>query len=103
MIEILCQAELVAESSGEDFAVNGLKTFNDTNGAVKAVLQWAFSDRIVSKLPDGKTPYKPNDIASYGLFVQRLEGLKIHAPAEGMPEIGLPRARILQLGLERFE
>ena len=49
------------------------------------------------------TPYKPNDIASYGLFVQRLEGLKIHAPAEGMPEIGLPRARILQLGLERFE
>ena len=49
------------------------------------------------------TPYKPNDIASYGLFVQRLEGLKVHAPAEGMPEIGLPRARILQLGLERFE
>ena len=49
------------------------------------------------------TPYLPNDIASYGLYVQRLEGLKIHAPAEGMPEIGLPRARILQLGLERFE
>ena len=49
------------------------------------------------------TPYLPDDIASYGLFVQRLEGLKVHAPAEGMPEIGLPRARILQLGLERFE
>ena len=49
------------------------------------------------------TPYLPNDIASYGLYVQRIEGLKIHAPAEGMPEIGLPRARILQLGLERFE
>ena len=49
------------------------------------------------------TPYKPDDIASYGLYVQRLEGLKVHAPAEGMPEIGLPRARILQLGLERFE
>ena len=61
VFEILCQAELVAESSGEDFAINGLKTFNDTNGAVKAVLQWAFSDRIVSKLPDGKTPYTPND------------------------------------------
>ena len=37
------------------------------------------------------TPYLPNDIASYGLYVQRLEGLKIHAPAEGMPEIGLPK------------
>ena len=49
------------------------------------------------------TPYRPDDIASYGLYVQRLEGLKLHAPAEGMPEIGLPRARILQLGLERFE
>ena len=49
------------------------------------------------------TPYRPDDIASYGLYVQRLEGLKVHAPAEGMPEIGLPRARILQLGLERFE
>ncbi|MDP6870000.1 MAG: hypothetical protein QGI21_04435 [Candidatus Poseidoniaceae archaeon] len=50
-----------------------------------------------------KTPFKPNDIASYGLYVERIEGLKIHAPAAGMPEIGLPRARILQLGLERFE
>lgn len=49
-----------------------------------------------------ETPYRPDDIASYGLYVQRLEGLKIHAPADGMPEIGLPRARILQLGLERF-
>ena len=48
------------------------------------------------------TPCLPNDIASYGLYVQRIEGLKLHAPAEGMPEIGLPRARILQLGLERY-
>jgi hypothetical protein len=24
-------------------------------------LQWAFNDNIVSKLPEGKTPYKPND------------------------------------------
>ena len=50
-----------------------------------------------------ETPFLPDDIASYGLYVQRLEGLKIHAPAGGMPEIGLPRARILQLGLERFK
>jgi len=49
------------------------------------------------------TPYKPGDIASYGLYVSRLEGLKLHAPAAGLPEIGLPRTRMLQLGLERFE
>lgn len=49
------------------------------------------------------TPFKLDDIASYGLYVARLEGLKLHAPATGMPEIGLPRARILQLGLERFK
>ena len=49
------------------------------------------------------TPFKPDDIASYGLYVARLEGIKLHAPAAGMPEIGLPRARILQLGLERFK
>ena len=49
-----------------------------------------------------KTPFRPNDMASYGLFVSRLEGLKLYAPAAGLPEIGLPRARVLQLGLERF-
>ena len=48
-------------------------------------------------------PYKPDDIASYGLYVNRIEGLKLHAPAAGLPEIGLPRTRMLQLGLERFE
>ena len=58
--EILCQAELVAKDN-EDNCINGLRVFNDTNGAVRPVLQWAFSDNIVSKLPDGKTPYKPND------------------------------------------
>ena len=50
-----------------------------------------------------ETPYKPDDIASYGLYVNRIEGLKLHAPAAGLPEIGLPRTRMLQLGLERFE
>ena len=49
------------------------------------------------------TPYQPHDIASYGLYVSRLEGLKMYAPAAGLPEIGLPRSRMLQLGLERFE
>jgi hypothetical protein len=42
-------------------------------------------------------------MASYGLYVSRIEGLKIYSPANGLPEIGLPRARMLQLGLERFE
>ena len=60
VFEILCQAELVAKDN-EDNCVNGLRVFNDTNGAVRPVLQWAFSDNIVSKLPDGKTPYTPND------------------------------------------
>ena len=49
------------------------------------------------------TPFRPDDIASYGVYVTRIEGLKKHAPAAGLPEIGLPRARVLQLGLERFE
>ena len=49
------------------------------------------------------TPYNPSDIASYGLYVSRLEGLKLYAPAAGLPEIGLPRSRMLQLGLERFK
>jgi len=60
VFEILCQAELVAKDN-EDNCINGLRVFNDTNGAVRPVLQWAFSDNIVSKLPDGKTPYTPND------------------------------------------
>ena len=58
--EIFCQADLVAQEN-EDFAINGLRTFNDNNGAVKAILQWVFTDRIVSRLPEGKTPYTPND------------------------------------------
>lgn len=58
--EILCQANIVAEEN-EDFAVNGLRTFNETNGAVLPVLQWIHSDAIKSTLPSGKTPYTPND------------------------------------------
>ena len=50
-----------------------------------------------------ETPYRLEDMASYGLYVSRIEGLKIYSPANGLPEIGLPRARMLQLGLERFE
>ena len=50
-----------------------------------------------------ETPFNLGDMASYGLYVTRIEGLKMYAPAKGLPEIGLPRSRMLQLGLERFE
>ena len=61
VFEILCQAELVAEEKGDAFAVNGIRTFAERNGAIRPVFMWAFSDKITSKLPEGKTPYKPND------------------------------------------
>tara|TARA_B100001113_G_scaffold321837_1_gene291948 strand:- start:220 stop:735 length:516 start_codon:yes stop_codon:yes gene_type:complete len=58
--EILCQANIVAEESPE-LAVQGLQVFNERNGAVKPVLQWAFDKNINSTLPEGKTPYGEND------------------------------------------
>lgn len=58
--EILCQANIVAEES-PDLAVQGLQVFNDRNGAIKPVLQWAFDVNINSTLPEGKTPYGKND------------------------------------------
>ena len=58
--EILCQANIVAEES-PDLAVQGLQVFNDRNGAIKPVLQWAFDVNINSTLPGGKTPYGQND------------------------------------------
>ena len=57
--EILCQANIVAEES-PDLAVQGLQVFNDRNGAIKPVLQWAFDVNINSTLPEGKTPYGQN-------------------------------------------
>ena len=57
--EILCQANIVAEKEPE-LAVQGLKVFNERNGAIKPILQWAFDDNINSTLPEGKTPYGRN-------------------------------------------
>ena len=57
--EILCQANIVAEKEPE-LAVQGLKVFNERNGAIKPILQWAFDDNINSPLPEGKTPYGRN-------------------------------------------
>ena len=36
---------IVAEESEEN-AVNGLRTFNDRNGAVRFLLQWVYDDNI---------------------------------------------------------
>lgn len=58
--EILCQADIVAQEN-EDNAVNGLRVFNDRNGAVRFLLQWVFNDDIKSTLPEGKTPYNQDD------------------------------------------
>ena len=44
-------------------------------------------------------PYRPTDIASYGVYVKMIEGLKEYAPAGALPEYSLPRQRLLQLGL----
>ena len=44
-------------------------------------------------------PFFPNDIASYGVYVGLIEGMKEHAPAGALPEYALPRQRLLQLGL----
>lgn len=58
--EILCQANIVAEKE-PDLASQGLRVFNDRNGAVRYVLQWLFNDNIKTTLPEGKTPYGEND------------------------------------------
>ena len=58
--EIFCQADLVAQEN-EDFAINGLMTYGQTNGALQDILQWLLNDNIKSTLPEGKTPYKVND------------------------------------------
>ena len=58
--EMLCQANIVAKET-PDLAVQGLQVFNERNGAVKPVLQWAFDVNINSTLPEGKTPYGENN------------------------------------------
>lgn len=66
VFEILCQANIVAEESAE-LAAQGLRVFNDRNGAVKPLIMWAFKKSIKSKLPTGKTPYTPNNAPSTDL------------------------------------
>ena len=64
--EILCQAEIVAKED-TTLAVQGLKVYGKTNGAVKPVLQWIFSPSVNSTLPEGKTPYGSNTAPSSDL------------------------------------
>ena len=64
--EILCQANIVAEESAE-LAAQGLRVFNDRNGAIKPVVMWALKKSIKSRLPTGKTPYTPNSAPSTDL------------------------------------
>lgn len=54
---ILEQCNLVED---DDKAANGLQHYAERNGAVLPVLQWIFDKNIVSRLPEGKTPYAPN-------------------------------------------
>jgi hypothetical protein len=44
-------------------------------------------------------PYEVTDMASYGLYVSLIEGIKEYAPATALPEYSLPRQRLIQLGL----
>ena len=45
--EILCQADIVAQED-VDKAANGLRVFNESNGAVQRVCQWYFDSNINS-------------------------------------------------------
>lgn len=54
---ILEQCNIVED---DEKAVNGLQHYAERNGAVLPVLQWIFDKNIVSRLPEGKTPYTPN-------------------------------------------
>jgi Asp-tRNA(Asn)/Glu-tRNA(Gln) amidotransferase B subunit len=54
---ILEQCNIVED---DDKAANGLQHYAERNGAVLPVLQWIFDKNIVSRLPEGKTPYTPN-------------------------------------------
>ena len=47
-------------------------------------------------------PFDPDDLTCYSRYVSVIEGLKLYAPAEALPEYALPRQRLLQLGLAEW-
>ena len=69
--EILCQANIVAQEDA-DKAANGLRVFNQSNGAVQRVCQWNFDSKINSTLPEGPTPYNKNDAPASDLTETQL-------------------------------
>tara|TARA_B100001540_G_scaffold317664_1_gene351982 strand:- start:8022 stop:8582 length:561 start_codon:yes stop_codon:yes gene_type:complete len=54
---------------------------------------------LALELMNLNVPYDPNDLTCYSKYVSVIEGLKLYAPAEALPEYALPRQRLLQLGL----
>ena len=57
VFEILVAVE---QAEDEDTRIKGLRYWADKNGALRPVLKWQFDNAIVSKLPDGKTPFTRN-------------------------------------------
>lgn len=57
VFEILVAVE---QAEDEDTRIKGLRYWADKNGALRPVLKWQFDNVIVSKLPDGKTPFTRN-------------------------------------------
>ena len=69
--EILCQADIVAQED-VDKAANGLRVFNESNGAVQRVCQWYFDSNINSTLPEGPTPFNKNEAPASDLTETQL-------------------------------
>ena len=69
--EILCQADIVAQEDA-DKAANGLRVFNESNGAVQRVCQWYFDSNINSTLPEGPTPFNKNEAPASDLTETQL-------------------------------
>ena len=52
--------ELASKQRSKAKKVDVLKEYG--NDALKAILIWNFDDSVVTALPDGQVPYKPNDV-----------------------------------------
>ena len=57
---------------------------------------------LALELMNLNVPFDPNDLTCYSKYVSVIEGLKLYAPAEALPEYALPRQRLLQLGLAEW-
>lgn len=57
---------------------------------------------LALELMNLNVPFDPDDLTCYSRYVSVIEGLKLYAPAEALPEYALPRQRLLQLGLAEW-